>query len=120
MSRFALPVLVLFFSAALTVLVSLFANARATAQQQADFTDIARERKMAVHAQLHSCEVALRGARGLFSASKSVERREWRSYVRGLAIADSFKGLQGLVFIELVRGDGLEKFTADARADEAV
>ena len=44
----------------------------------------------------------LLGAAGLFAASKSIERDEWRAYVQNLNIENGYPGLQGLGFSQRI------------------
>jgi len=45
----------------------------------------------------------LRGGLGLFNASTSVTREEWRAYVESLEIQDVLPGIQGIGFAEFIR-----------------
>lgn len=68
-------------------------------------------------------EQVLRGARGVFVASGSVERREFHHYVAALGLEDTYPGIQGVGFsliipaariqshIESVRGEGFPEYT---------
>ena len=44
----------------------------------------------------------LRGGTGLFAASKAVSRDQWRAYVSKLYLDESYPGLQGLGYIEVI------------------
>lgn len=61
----------------------------------------------------------LMGARGVYAASKSVERLEFRSYVNSRDLAREFPGVLGIGFIQPVPRAGLEAFIAAERADNA-
>ena len=61
----------------------------------------------------------LKGARGVYAASKSVERLEFRSYVESRNLAKEFPGVLGFGFIQRVPRTDVEKFTATERADDA-
>ena len=52
----------------------------------------------AVEERLHLYENSLRGALGLFAASDSVSRDEWRRYVESLELGDRYPGSQGMGF----------------------
>lgn len=66
---------------------------------------------------------ALQGAKGLFSASQTVERDEWKKYIDEINIQKSYPGIQGIGFakafpasqlqtvINSVRKDGYPTFT---------
>ena len=57
----------------------------------------------------------LMGARGVYAASKSVERLEFRSYVNSRDLAREFPGVLGIGFIQPVPRAGLEAFIAAER-----
>lgn len=61
----------------------------------------------------------LKGARGAYAASKSVERPEFRSYVASRDLRQEFPGVLGFGFIQRVFRDDLPSFIAAERADEA-
>jgi len=91
---------------------------------QSEQTDALRFRRLSEHVsstvstRLESIEEALYGARGLFAASKSVERAEWTSYARNM---ESYfrRGVLGFGYIERVRRPDLPAFLARIRADGA-
>jgi CHASE1-domain containing sensor protein len=62
---------------------------------------------------------ALEGARGVFAASKSVERLEFRAYADIPDLAQEFPGVLGFGFIERVPRAELEAFVERERADHA-
>jgi PAS domain S-box-containing protein len=61
----------------------------------------------------------LHGAAGLYAASVTVERAEWKSYIGKVSIEKRFPGIDGLGFIAYVRREGLDQFLATTRADKA-
>ena len=61
----------------------------------------------------------LMGARGIYAASKSVERLEFRAYVESRDLAREFPGVIGMGFIERVPRAKLDSFIAAERADDA-
>jgi len=73
----------------------------------------------AIVTRLGAYQDVLRGTQGLYAASRSVERGEWRAYVDGLAIAEHYPGLTALGFVAAVPADGLAAFVAATRADDA-
>ena len=60
----------------------------------------------------------LHGAAGLYAASLSVERDEWKSYIESISINERFPGIDGLGFIASVRRTELEDFVNTTRADK--
>ena len=61
----------------------------------------------------------LKGARGVYAASKSVERKEFRAYVESRDLKQEFPGLLGFGFLEHVQRAELADFVARQRADDA-
>ncbi len=62
---------------------------------------------------------ALRGARGVFAASKNVERDEFRAFVVSRNAASDVPGVRGLGFIRFVRRPELSAMVAAEQADGA-
>lgn len=60
----------------------------------------------------------LHGAVGLYAASVSVERDEWKSYIESVSIDKRFPGIDGLGFIACVRRAHLDEFLNATRADK--
>ncbi|MBP6506410.1 MAG: CHASE domain-containing protein [Opitutaceae bacterium] len=61
----------------------------------------------------------LKGARGVYAASQSVERQEFRAYVESRDLPVEFPGTLGFGFIQRVLRPDLENFIAAERADHA-
>jgi PAS domain S-box-containing protein len=61
----------------------------------------------------------LNAARGLYAASKSVERGEFEKFVTNLDMKERFPGIHGFGFVQPVRPADLDKFVAAERADDA-
>jgi PAS domain S-box-containing protein len=61
----------------------------------------------------------LKGVRGLYAASNSVERLEFRAYVGSRDLATEFPGVLGFGFVQPVARAGLDGFAATERADNA-
>ncbi len=84
----------------LTLLVTLLAwkNAQeALVQaQQVQLENRASEVTNAVLKRMQGYEQVLRGGVGLFAASKSVDRAEWRDYVASLRIQEQYPGIQAM------------------------
>ena len=82
------------------------------------FDDEANSVAAALEERMLIYQDVLHGAVGLYAASLSVEREEWRSYVESISINDRFPGIDGLGFIAWVRRTELERFVATTRADK--
>jgi PAS domain S-box-containing protein len=62
---------------------------------------------------------ALKGVRGLFAGSQSVERLKFRAYVDALELRNEFPAVHAIGFIQAVRRADLAAFIAAERADHA-
>ncbi|TAL00894.1 MAG: PAS domain S-box protein [Verrucomicrobia bacterium] len=61
----------------------------------------------------------LHGCAGLFAASVSVERAEWRAYLESVSVDKRFPGIAGVGFIAHVPRGGLDEFLRATREDHA-
>jgi PAS domain S-box-containing protein len=61
----------------------------------------------------------LRGGKGIYAASKSVERDEFRAYVASRDMPREFPGVRGFGFIQRVMRENIDAFIAAERADNA-
>ncbi|MEI7843180.1 MAG: CHASE domain-containing protein [Gallionellaceae bacterium] len=68
-----------------------------------------------VQERLAAYALTLKGGAGLFAASKSVERNEWRDYVKGLRVEESVPGVQGIGFSLLIPAEKLSEHIASVR-----
>jgi PAS domain S-box-containing protein len=75
------------------------------------FNDMERRFQMPVYGLL--------GARGVYAASETVNREEFRRYVASRNLAGEFPGVRGMGFIERVPRTELDAFVARERADGA-
>src|SRR3989338_2743222 len=97
-----LPLLILAVS--LIVTHQLWQHARQNAMQalQAHFDSHAHEAGMRIEQRMATYEQALRGVKGLFAASVSVERDEFREYAHALRLKESYPGVQVVGFALIV------------------
>ncbi len=97
---------------------------------QSKFTSIARETRarfdritertaLDVRHKVDQPVYGLKGARGVFAASTSVERAEFAQYVISRDLAAEFPGAQGFGCIERVRRENLPAFIETERRDDA-
>jgi len=70
-----------------------------------------------VAARINQYAGALQGFRGLFAASNSVERIEFRRYLSALVVADRLPSVDGIGFAEVVASSELSSFQAAVRSD---
>ena len=90
---------------------------------ESEFTARANEIIIRIRDRLSVYEQALMGAAGLFNASDSVERDEFRRYIDALHLQDKYPGIQGLGFslwipaedrarhLEKIRQEGFPNYT---------
>jgi PAS domain S-box-containing protein len=83
------------------------------------FDRLAERLSNEVQRRMNQSVYGLKGARGMYAASKSVERLEFRAYVESRDLAREFPGALGFGFIQRVPRAELEKFIAAERADDA-
>lgn len=67
--------------------------------------------------RLDDYEALLLGGRGLFAASKSVERDEWHAYVERLQVSERYPGVQGMGFSVRVAPDQKDEHIRAVRAE---
>jgi signal transduction histidine kinase len=94
----------------------------AYAKLQAEFSFKSKEIKRLIEGRILSYEQVLNGAKGLFMASESITREEFKTYVAALKLDLMFPGIQGVGFsvivppskkddfIKKVRAEGIESF----------
>ena len=83
------------------------------------FERLAERLSNEVQRRMNQPVYGLKGARGVYAASKSVERLEFRAYVASRDLPAEFPGALGFGFIQRVPRADLEKFIAVERADNA-
>ena len=106
---------VLLISLVLTGLAWHYVRQNVEAQTQTRFAETTRATQEAIERRTKAYLDAIFGARGLFYASRSVEREEWDSYVRGIEPEERLKGLQALAFAEYIRPEERESYARESR-----
>ena len=81
------------------------------------FASNAEDIKLRITERMTIYEHALRGGRGLFDASTSVERDEWHQYVQSLTLGESYPGIQGIGFAAHVSAVDLQRHIDRVRSD---
>ena len=76
-----------------------------------------REANSRIERRMMTYEQILRGAEGLFAASISVERDEFRAYVAALRLEQNYPGIQGVGFSLIVPAAGKNEHTAALRKE---
>jgi len=108
---------VLLISLLLAGLAWYYVRQTVEAQDQVRFDETVQATQAAVDRRTDAYLDALFGARGVFLASKSVEREEWESYVKGIETKSRLEGLQALGFARYVRPDEREAFVRESRRE---
>lgn len=107
----------LVLATSLFVTYQLWKDARYSAEQalQNDFDFMVRESNRRIEQRMQAYEQVLRGAVGLFAASKNVSRHEFRVYVDKLKLDANYPGVQGIGFSLLIPPEQREKHIAAVR-----
>lgn len=105
--------LVLLFALFFTLLAWYYVQETVEAQARSRFDDITQTSKIAIGRRTEAYMDLLYGTRGLFYASKVVERDEWRRYVDGVMIQSNYQGVQALGYAERVEPKEREDFFRD-------
>jgi signal transduction histidine kinase len=108
---------VLVISLLLTGLAWFYVRQTVEAQDRARFDETVQATQAAVDRKTDAYLDALFGARGVFLASKQVEREEWESYVNGIETKSRLEGLQALGFARYVRPGERKAFVEEARKE---
>lgn len=109
--------LVLLFSLTLTLWSWHQAKQEVIATAQKIFEIRADEVKTAIESRMETYIQVMRGGAGLFDASVSVEREEWRIYVQKLNLHKNYPGLQALGYHQFVSGQDKESHEKTVRAE---
>ncbi len=109
------PLLVLVVSLLITYLLRIQSLNHVHEEMQTEFESRAHETIYLLEQRMLTYEKVLYGARGLFAASQSVERDEFRSYYNELELAGVHPGVQGLGFAMIVPQNLKDKHVADTR-----
>lgn len=120
----AVPILLVLSSGLAAIYFLQNAAINSARQIQLDnFNYQGREISLRIEQRLAAYEQVLRGVRGLYVASKHVERNEFRDYVSILDLAEKYPGIQGVGFsliippqkkgshIDAVRKEGFPDYT---------
>ncbi|MBG6075293.1 CHASE domain-containing protein [Polaromonas sp. CG_9.11] len=112
---------------ALVLVVGLGATAAALRWQQQDFQARARNRfeqqveriETDVKHHLNLPFTGLKGAAGVYAASVSVERAEFRAFVESSNVGIEYPGIRGFGFIERVKSGAVNAFVQAQRRDDS-
>lgn len=113
------------FSTAIVLACSLFltfclhqeAREIAKTDLENQFNTSSKEIHLKLQQNITYYEEVMLGAKGLFSASQIVNRKEFRLYADQLSIQQRFKGMQGLGFSQLIPSAQLASHIAAVKAE---
>ena len=71
----------------------------------------------AIDKRLHQHQQILLGGAGLFDASETITRSEWRTYIERLQLADNYPGIQGVGFTQFIAPAALDAHIAGVRRE---
>jgi len=98
--------------------VSYLAYVQMTEKKFAEHFDFrVRESVQDIESRMTAYEEVLRGAAGLFRASKAVSRKAFNTYTSSLRLADHFPGIQGIGYSLIVPADELKRHIDAVRAE---
>jgi signal transduction histidine kinase len=98
----ALPILTLLISLLITYQALHVAQDEVKQKAQIYFDFRVREANNLINQRMKVYEQALRGTAGLFKASNTVERNDFKQYVASLNLAKNYAGIQGVGFSLIV------------------
>ncbi|RVU45956.1 PAS-domain containing protein [Rubrivivax rivuli] len=113
------PLAVALLGSCLAAAASLWLQHQNDAQIHADFERSATRVAQIIEVRMQQPIFGLRGAGGVYAASKQVRRSEFRAYVESRDLAQEFPGVRGFGFIQRLERSALPAFVAAEQADEA-
>ena len=119
LSRATLPYAVLAASLLLTAAAASLMAMAQRARDRARFANAVESTRDRITGRLDTYTTLLRGAAGLFAASDTVTRADFREYVGRLHVGQRYPGIQGVGFSRRVTAAELRRFLAAVRAHDA-
>ena len=110
LGRAAAAYAVLLIALILTVLAFYYVRWNVEASERVRFEEAVTAVQEAIDRRMSSYVDAMLGARGLFYASESVEREEWRGYVEGIALDSRYEGIQAMGYVSYVTPEEKDAF----------
>jgi len=112
-----IPYLILVLGISISILLYLQTNKNIKEKEQLRFDSITKQATMLVQNRMDAYRQVLYAGVGLFDSSVSVERDEWRSFIKALKVDKNFPGIQGLGYSEVIYPFEKEKHIAKIRAE---
>ncbi len=107
---------VLLFSIILTITLASTTERSFQNQAQIRFNGQVDETITKINDRVNIYINVLDGAKGLFAASESVERSEWKAYIGSLEIEKNYPGIQGIGYSVFIQPENLEQHIEEIRA----
>lgn len=85
-------------------------------QANANFEDLTARATARIDNRFQIYENTLEGGVGLFSASESVSRQEWKNYVETLDVQNNYPGIQGIGYSIFIRPQDRQSHVAEIRS----
>ena len=116
----------------LTTVAAFYSYQTSKAQAEKDFASECNDIKTKISTRLHAQALLLRGSASFFTASDSVNRKEWKAYIDGVRIERNLDGVQGVGFasiipknqlkthVEQVQNEGFPDYTVKPAGDREV
>jgi len=111
-----LPVVVLTGCLGLTLVAWHFIAGDTERRASERFDQLADDIVHRMIERMRTYELTLEGGKGLFDASSSVSREQWRAYVSALALQQRVPGIQGMGFAQHIPASKLEAHERAMRA----
>lgn len=102
----------------LTMLMFLEAYVRVDVRNQALFVLRAEAAKTAVEKRMLDYIQILKSAQGLFLASDTVNRQEWKEFVKILDVDRNYPGIQGLGYAPVLPPDKVDEFEEAVKKED--
>jgi diguanylate cyclase (GGDEF)-like protein/PAS domain S-box-containing protein len=112
-----IPWVVLALSIAVTGLAWYTASQSVSERARARFDDMAHQAHSTILNRMEHYQQILIGGRGLFTASRSVERDAWREYVHSLDLDQRFPGMRAMGFAQVVSHREKERYIHGIRRE---
>lgn len=90
------------------------------AQGQENLDALAEEISGFISDRINIYTDSLYGSRGLFAASKTVERNEWQSYIKAIKISDRYPGISSISYVEKVLKKDKDFFVKLVKSDTSI
>ncbi|MEI7847514.1 MAG: CHASE domain-containing protein [Chloroflexota bacterium] len=100
-----------------TALAALYVRADAEAAGQREFDFVCNDIQLHIASRMNASAQLLHGAAGLFDASETVTREEWRAFTQQLQIEEQLPGIQGIGFALLIPPEQLDQHIQEIRSE---